>query len=91
MPAARSIRTLTDDEKQGLRKLYRQTDQADLRTRCQMILLSAEGYSVAEIARLTFFEEDSVLYWFDRYEAKNLAGLEDRPRSGRPSKSRLPM
>lgn len=87
MPAARTIRTLTEAEKQDLRKLYRQTDQADLRTRCQMILLSAEGYSVAEIASLTFFEEDSVLYWFDRYEAENLVGLEDRPRSGRPPKS----
>jgi transposase len=91
MPAARTIRTLTEAEKQDLRQLYRQTDQADLRTRCQMILLSAEGYSVAEIASLTFFEEDSVLYWFDRYEAENLVGLEDRPRSGRPPKSRWPM
>lgn len=91
MPAARTIRTLTETEKQDLRKLYRQTDQADLRTRCQMILLSSEGYSVAEIARLTFFEEDSVLYWFDRYEAEQLKGLEDRPRSGRPPKSRWPM
>lgn len=91
MPAARTIRTLTDTEKEGLRKLYRQTDKADLRTRCQMILLSSEGYSVAEIARLTFFEEDSVLYWFDRYEAEKLNGLEDRPRSGRPPKSRWPM
>jgi len=88
MPAGRSIRTLTETEKLALRKLYRLTDKADLRTRCQMILLSAEGYSVAEIARLTFFEEDSVLYWFDRYEAENLTGLEDRPRSGRPPKSR---
>lgn len=88
MPAARSIRTLTEAEKQALRKLYRQTGQADLRTRCQMILLSSEGYNVAEIARLTFFEEDSVLYWFDRYESENLSGLEDRPRSGRPPKSR---
>lgn len=87
MPAARTIRTLTEAEKQDLRKLYRQTNQADLRTRCQMILLSAEGYSVAEIASSTFFEEDSVLYWFDRYEAENLVGLEDRPRSGRPPKS----
>jgi len=91
MPAGRSIRTLTETEKQELRKLYRLTDRADLRTRCQMILLSAEGYSVAEIARLTFFEEDSVLYWFDRFEAENLAGLEDRPRSGRPPKSRWRM
>jgi transposase len=91
MPAARSIRKLTEAEMQELRELYHQTDKADLRTRCQMILLSAEGYSVAEIARLTFFEEDSVLYWFDRYEAKNLIGLEDRPHSGRPPKSRWPM
>ena len=88
MPAGRYIRTLTETEKQDLRKAYRLTEKADLRTRCQMILLSAEGYSVAEIARLTFFEEDSVLYWFDRYEAENLTGLEDRPRSGRPPKSR---
>ena len=88
MPAGRSIRTLTETEKQDLRKLYRLTDKADLRTRCQMILLSAEGYSVAEIARLTFFEEDSVLYWFGRFEAESLPGLEDRPRSGRPPKSR---
>jgi hypothetical protein len=56
-----------------------------------MILLSAEGYSVAEIAHLTFFEEDSVLYWFERYEADNLTGLEDRSRFGRPPKSRWPM
>ena len=88
MPASRTTGTLTEVEKQELRHLYRQTDQADLRTRCQMILLSAEGYSVAEIARLTYFEEDSVLYWFDRYEAEKLKGLEDRPRSGRPPKSR---
>jgi hypothetical protein len=46
MPSARSIRPLTENEIQDLHKLYRQTDKADLRTRCQMILLSAEGYSV---------------------------------------------
>jgi transposase len=91
MPSARSIRPLTENEIQDLHKLYRQTDKADLRTRCQMILLSAEGYSVAEIAHLTFFEEDSVLYWFERYEADNLTGLEDRSRFGRPPKSRWPM
>jgi transposase len=56
-----------------------------------MILLSAQGHSVAEIADLTFFGEDTVLYWIDRYEAENLNGLEDRPRSGRPSKSKRRM
>ncbi len=87
MPVARYIRTLAPEEVQALRQLYRKTDNADLRTRCQMILLSSQGRSVAEIAQLTFFEEDAVLYWIDRYETDQLAGLEDRPRSGRPPKS----
>ncbi len=91
MPAARHIRSLTKSELSDLKQLYRQTQNADLRSRCQMILLSSQGHSVPEIAQLTFFEEDTVLYWLDRYEAENLSGLEDRPRSGRPPKSRLPL
>ena len=91
MPALRNIRKLTEDELEKLQKLYRQTENADTRTHCQMVLLSNQGRSVAEIAGLTFFDEDTVLYWFDRYEAENLKGLEDRPHSGRPPKSSWPM
>ena len=86
MHPSRYINVTRDDEQTALRQLYRQTKDADLRTRCQMILLSAGGHPVAEIAELTLFDENSVLYWFDRYEAAGLAGLEDRPQSGRPSK-----
>ena len=88
MPPARHVRTLTAEETEALRRLYRQTEQADIRTRGQMILLSAQGHPIADIAVLTFFDEDSVRYWFDRYEAKGLLGLEDRPRPGRPPPSR---
>lgn len=88
MPAARYIKPLTTEEGEAVHRLYRQTTNADIRTRCQMILLSSQGYSVAEIAKLTLFDQDSVLYWFDRYEAEQLMGLEDRPRRGRPPKSR---
>ena len=77
---------MTAEETEALRRLYRQTEQADIRTRCQMILLSAQGHPIADIAVLTFFDEDSVRYWFVRYEAKGLLGLEDRPRPGRPPK-----
>ncbi len=72
---------------EALEQLYRQTKDADVRTRCQMVLLSARGRSAVEIAELTLFDQDTVLFWFDRYEADGLAGLEDRPRSGRPPKS----
>lgn len=91
MPAIRNIRKLSEEELGKVQKLYRQTANADTRTHCQMILLSNQGHSVAEIAQLTFFDEDTVLYWFDRYEAENLKGLEDRPHSGRPPKSKWRM
>ena len=91
MPTARRIQNLPDEERIALEKLYRKTDNANVRTRCQMILFSSSGHSVADIAKLTLFEEDTVLYWFDRYEAEKVKGLEDRPRRGRPPKSNWPM
>jgi transposase len=91
MPAKREIRKLSEEELAKLQKLYRQTENADIRTHCQMVLLSHQGHSVAEIAQLTFYDEDTVLNWFDRYEAENLQGLEDRPHSGRPPKSKWRM
>ena len=85
MASARYIK-LTPAQDVALRHLYRRTDNADVRSRCQMILLSAQGHSAVEIAGLTFFDQDTVLFWFDRYEAAGLDGLQDRPRSGRPPK-----
>jgi len=91
MPMARYIRSLSKGEQKALRELYRQTQDADVRTRCQMILLSSQEYTVSEIANLTLFNEDSILFWLGRYEQDGLAGLEDRPRSGRRPKSEWPM
>lgn len=91
MPESRYVRSLSRAEQKALRELYRGTHSADVRTRCQMILMSAQEYVVSEIADLTLFNEDSVLYWLDRYESQGLSGLEDRPRSGRPTKSEWPM
>lgn len=83
----RYVRKLNPEEQQALRGLYRRTDDPDVRTRCQMILLSGQGQTVAQIADATLFDQDTVLYWFDRYEAENLKGLENRPLPGRPPKS----
>ena len=91
MPEARFVRSLLKAERKALRELYRQTENADVRTRCQMILLSAQEYGISEIADLTLFNEDSVRYWLDRYESQGLSSLEDRPRSGRRPKSEWPM
>ena len=87
MPPARYVHRMEPPERERLERRYRETAEADLRSRCQMILLSAESYSVLQIAQVTFYDQDTVLYWLDRYEAEGLDGLEDRPRSGRPPKS----
>ena len=91
MPEPRYVRSLSSAEQKALRELYRQTRDADVRTRCQMILLSSQEYPVSEISALTLFNQDSILYWLERYESEGLTGLEDRPRSGRRPKSEWPM
>lgn len=88
MPPARYMQ-LTPAQEGALKHLYRRTDNADVRSRCQMILLSAQGHNTAEIAGLTLFDQDTVLFWFDRYEAEGLTGLQDHPRSGPVPEGRL--
>ena len=70
----------------ALRRLYRRTDNADVSSRCQMLLLSAQGQSAAKVAVLNFYDQDTVLFWFDRYEVDGLKRLQDHPPSGRRPK-----
>lgn len=87
MPSARFVGQVSETAQAALVERYRTTHDADERSRCQMILFSAQGKRVAAIAELTLFGEDTVLYWFERYETDGLDGLATKPRSGRPPKS----
>lgn len=53
--------------------------------RAQAILLAAEGRENREIAELIGLPRQVVSKWRKRFFAERLAGLEDRPRGGRPS------
>jgi transposase len=57
--------------------------------RAQMVLLSAKGYSVAQIAAMFDLGEDRVRRWLRRYQEAGPDGLADRPRPGRPPRDRL--
>ncbi len=74
------------------------TDRAELERRARaktlpvrmveqarIILLSADGHTGQEVATRVGCSEQSVVAWRDRYENEGLAGLDDRPRSGRPA------
>jgi transposase len=55
-----------------------------VRTRAQMILLSAEqGLKAEEIAAIVRESAVTVLTWLKRYLAEGIEGLQDAPRAGR--------
>ena len=78
---------LSDEALAKLDDLYRTTRDVRIRTRAQMILLSAEKQVVPrEIASIVRRDEQTVRRWLKRYQAEGLNGLYDRPRPGHPGK-----
>ena len=55
--------------------------------RARIVLGSADGLSARALRREVGVSLPTVKRWLDRYEAEGLAGLEDRPRRGRPRTS----
>ena len=53
-------------------------------TRLIIVVLSAAGFSPAEIAELLDYHPATVRRWLHRYATDGVAGLPDRPRPGRP-------
>ncbi len=53
-------------------------------TRAQMILLAAEGMANDEIAGRLNTRREVVSKWRKRFVQQRIAGLEERPRPGRP-------
>jgi transposase len=53
-------------------------------TRAVMILLSAGGMSAAQIGGLLHYDPRTVRRWISRHDLEGMAGLPDRPRTGRP-------
>jgi hypothetical protein len=76
---------LTDGERAELQRRVRAhtTPQRDV-TRARMILLAADALPNRQIARLVGMHPDAVGRWRRRFHDQRVAGLADRPRSGRP-------
>ena len=75
---------LTEQQLAELDDLYRKTKVPRLRTRAQMILLSAENrLKIPEIAEIVRESDATVLRWLKRYMAEGVNGLEGAPRPGR--------
>ena len=67
------------------RRVRSQTGSARDARRARIVLLAAEGRPAAEVAELAGCSVNTAAAWRARYVQRGLAGLDDRPRSGRPA------
>lgn len=77
------VRQPTDDEHKELKRMTRQ-EIGRVSQRAQMVLLSAQGRTCPEIARIFETSDLTVRFWLRRFSADGPRGLYDEPRSGRP-------
>jgi transposase len=82
------IGPLTDGQRRDLERVRRRA-VGRVSQRAHMVLLSARGYSVRQIAEIFAVGEDVVREWLHRYAREGPTGLDDRPRPGRPPRDRL--
>jgi len=82
------IGPLSDQQRQALEQVRRRA-VGRVSQRAHMVLLSARGYTVEQIAEIFGVGEDVIRKWLRPYEREGPPGLDDRPRPGRPPKERL--
>lgn len=86
MPTTVRVRALTDAEREQIKRVSQaRTAPARAVERARMIQLASEGLSVPLIAQRLGRAEKVVRRWVVRFNAEGLHGLQDKPRSGRPT------
>lgn len=78
------VNTLSDQEQLKLIENHQTSDNFRIRNRSHAILLSAEKFSVNEIASICRAKRDTVSGWIDNWNEFGFAALADDEKSGRP-------
>jgi transposase len=79
------VRTLSDEEREGLERMARsRTRGAGLVRRARIVLHALEGLKAPEIGARMELCGATVRHWLKRFNARGLQGLEEDVRSGRP-------
>jgi transposase len=81
------LRELTAEEARIVAKLARsQTASVRLVQRARIIQIASQGKTIAQISAELGSNASVVRKWFKRFETEGVAGLNDAPRSGAPSR-----
>jgi transposase len=87
MSKAVFVRRLAGSERKELSRLIRRGNNACVVRRAQMIQLSSQGKTPAEIGALWEISGQGVRKIIYRFNREGIAGLANRPRKGRPAKT----
>jgi transposase len=91
MPERVRVREITNEEGQRLLRIVRRDSGSVVRwRRAQMVLLSAQGMSVAQIAGVAFTSQDRVRAVLHNFNDDGFASLDAKYAGGRPPKFSLP-
>lgn len=74
---------LSEVELATLREGHKNHFQFQFRNRCQCLILSHQGSTVAQLSKFFEISEITVYSWFNAWEKKGLSGLMNRPGRGR--------
>ncbi|TVU72758.1 IS630 family transposase [Cobetia crustatorum] len=81
--ARRFISSLTEADRQALADIHQYGQKRASRRRAHAILLSDQGYTIAQISDILEVGRNTLTIWFQKWEASGLEELVDKPRSGR--------
>lgn len=74
---------LSEAELVTLHEGHKNGSQFQFRNRCQCLVFSHQGKSVAELAQFFEVSQITIYGWLDRWEAGGIVGLMNRPGRGR--------
>jgi len=78
------VSPLTEEQINDLNRVIKESKKSQNRRRAQAILLSAKGYCIDDIAKISSVNRNTISIWIDKWERTGISGLEDKPRSGHP-------
>jgi len=80
------VSDLTEADRAALTQLHQAGRTHRQRQRAQAVLLSAQGFTLDQLAVICGADRDTVSGWLDAWRARGLGGLADAPKSGRRRK-----
>jgi transposase len=80
------VNSLSEKQIQELRLTHRNAPTHRERQRAHVLLLSAKGYTLNQLADIFDLDRDTLSVWLDVFAQGGVAALADAPKSGRPRK-----